>query len=129
MKDKGFFRLNYESQIRVSLVIFIIFLLLLNFGTDYLLHRAKRVLESRIHQHLTTVALSAGFIWRNSPKTDLKKNLLELCFDSGVRQISSPWMGSKRKATVFGVIAAFKASASPYGIITNPGVNGPKSCL
>jgi two-component system, sporulation sensor kinase E len=87
LKDKGFFRLNYESQIRVSLVIFIIFLLLLNFGTDYLLHRAKRVLESRIHQHLTTVALSAGFIWRNSPKTELKKNLLELCFDSGVRQI------------------------------------------
>jgi len=88
LRDKGFFRLNYESQIRISLIIFIIFLLLLNFGTDYLLHRAKRVLESQIHQHLTTVALSAGFIWQNSPKTELKKNLLELCFDSGVRQIS-----------------------------------------
>ena len=88
MKDRGFFRLSYESQIRISLVIFIIFLILLNFGTDYLLHRAKRVLESQIHQHLATVALSAGLIWDSSPKAELRRNLLELGFGSGVRQIS-----------------------------------------
>ncbi len=88
MRQRGFFRLNYESQIRISLVVFIIFLILLNFGTDYLLHRAKRVLEDQIHQHLTTVALSAGLIWDSSAKAELRRNLLELSFGSGVRQIS-----------------------------------------
>jgi two-component system, sporulation sensor kinase E len=88
LRDKGFLRLNYESQIRISLIIFIIFLLLLNFGTDYLLHRTKHLLEDQIHQHLVSVALSAGLIWDSSPKAELKKNLLELCFGSGVRQIS-----------------------------------------
>ena len=42
---------------------------------------------------------------------------------------ASPWIGSTRKPTVFGPIAASKASASPKGTVTNPGVNGPKlSC-
>jgi two-component system, sporulation sensor kinase E len=88
LRERGFLRLNYESQIRISLVVFIIFLILLNFGTDYLLHRAKRVLEDQIHRHLTTVALSAGLIWDSSAKAELRKNLLELSFGSGVRQIS-----------------------------------------
>jgi PAS domain S-box-containing protein len=88
LKETGFLHLNYESQIRISLVIFIIFLILLNFGTDYLLHRSEHVLEDQVHQHLASVALSAELIWDNSPKAELKRNLLELCFGSGVRQIS-----------------------------------------
>lgn len=40
---------------------------------------------------------------------------------------ASPWIGSTRKATVFGVIAASSASASPKGMTTKPGVKGPKS--
>ena len=39
---------------------------------------------------------------------------------------ASPWIGSTRKATVFGVIAFSKASASPNGTTTKPGANGPK---
>ena len=39
---------------------------------------------------------------------------------------ASPWIGSTRKATVFGVMAASSASASPNGTTVKPGANGPK---
>ena len=39
---------------------------------------------------------------------------------------ASPWIGSTRKAAVFGVIAASSAAASPNGTLTKPGANGPK---
>ena len=39
---------------------------------------------------------------------------------------ASPWIGSTRKATVFGVIASSSASALPKGMIRKPGANGPK---
>jgi len=39
---------------------------------------------------------------------------------------ASPWIGSTRKATVFGVMAASSALASPNGMILKPGANGPK---
>ena len=35
-------------------------------------------------------------------------------------------MGSTRNAQVFGVMARARASRSPKGTLTNPGVNGPK---
>mgnify|MGYP006961053572 CR=1 FL=1 len=39
---------------------------------------------------------------------------------------ASPWIGSTRKATVFSLIAARKASMSPKGTTRKPGANGPK---
>src|SRR4029077_8581029 len=39
---------------------------------------------------------------------------------------ASPWIGSTRKPTVFGVIASSSALASPNGMILKPGANGPK---
>src|SRR5579875_1798258 len=39
----------------------------------------------------------------------------------------SPWIGSTKKAQVFGVIAFSSAAGSPYGTMRNPGANGPKS--
>ena len=39
---------------------------------------------------------------------------------------ASPWIGSTRKATVFGVMASSSALASPKGMILKPGANGPK---
>ena len=39
---------------------------------------------------------------------------------------ASHWMGSNRNAQVFGVMASSSASVSPNGILTKPGVNGPK---
>ena len=38
----------------------------------------------------------------------------------------SPWIGSTRKAAVFGVIAASNAATSPNGTDLKPGGNGPK---
>jgi hypothetical protein len=38
---------------------------------------------------------------------------------------ASPWIGSRRTATVSSSIAASTAAASPYGTRTKPGVNGP----
>jgi hypothetical protein len=40
---------------------------------------------------------------------------------------ASPWIGSTSTATVSSSIAASSAAASPYGTVTKPGVNGPKS--
>ncbi len=87
MAIRGLFRLNYESQIRISLVFFIIFLILLNFGTEYLFQRSKQALKNQTYQHLTTVAQSARLLWERTPHTDLQKNLLELAFNSGVSRI------------------------------------------
>ena len=39
---------------------------------------------------------------------------------------ASPWIGSTRKAQVFGVIACLSALASPKGMTLKPAVNGPK---
>ncbi len=39
---------------------------------------------------------------------------------------ASPWIGSTRKATVFSLTAAAKASKSPNGTTRKPGANGPK---
>ena len=88
MKIKDFLHLNYESQIRISLLFFILFLILLNFGTEYLFHKTKQSLEQEIHQQLCTVAYSASLAWEKSPQSALKKNLSELSFKSGVNRIS-----------------------------------------
>jgi len=39
---------------------------------------------------------------------------------------ASPWIGSTKKATVLGVIAASSAAASPNGIVLKPVAKGPK---
>ncbi|MNT91732.1 hypothetical protein D3C72_2328810 [compost metagenome] len=39
---------------------------------------------------------------------------------------ASPWIGSISAPTVFSLIAASKASASPKGTVRKPGVKGPK---
>ena len=88
MRIRDFLHLNYESQIRISLIFFILFLILLNFGTEYLFHQTKQALKHQIHQQLSTTALSASLIWERSPHQALKKNLLELSFKSGVNRIS-----------------------------------------
>ncbi len=45
----------------------------------------------------------------------------------GTTTPASPWIGSRSTAAVEGVMAASIAAASPYGTVTNPGANGPKS--
>ncbi len=91
MRVKDFLRLDYESQIRISLIFFILFLILFNFGTEYLFHQTKQALKNQIYQQLSTVAFSASLIWEKgsqSQKSNLKKNLIELALKSGVDRIT-----------------------------------------
>jgi len=94
LRIKDILHLDYESQIRISLIFFILFLILFNFGTEYLFHQTRQILKRQIHQQLSTVAHSASIIWERSPRSPgsigsaLKKNLLELSFKSGANRIS-----------------------------------------
>jgi PAS domain S-box-containing protein len=88
LKTKGFFHFGYESQIRLSLVVFIVFLILLNFGTEYLFQRTKQVLKDRTDQLLSTVSLASGIAWERNSHSVLTKNLLELSFKSGIHRIT-----------------------------------------
>jgi PAS domain S-box-containing protein len=88
VRIRNLLHLNYESQIRISLIFFILFLVLLNFGTECLFHKTRTLLKQQVHQQLSTTALSASLIWEKSPHHTLKKDLLELSFQSGVNRIS-----------------------------------------
>ena len=94
MRIKDILHLDYESQIRISLIFFIIFLILFNFGTEYLFHQTRQVLKRQIHQQLSIVAYSASIIWKRSPQAEgstgssLKKNLMELSFKSDIDRIT-----------------------------------------
>ena len=69
-------------------MVFILFLILLNFGTEYLFHQTKQVLKQQTDQLLSSVAFSAGLLWEKTPLTLLNQNLLELSFKSGINRIS-----------------------------------------
>jgi PAS domain S-box-containing protein len=95
LKFRDLWRLSYESQIRISLVFFILFLILLNFGTEYLFHKTKQDLRHQIHQQLSTTAVSAGLVWEKKMNQALKRNLMELAFESGVNRISFISLGGE----------------------------------
>ncbi|MGB7063328.1 MAG: PAS domain S-box protein, partial [Candidatus Zixiibacteriota bacterium] len=88
MKIRDLLRFDYESQIRFSLVYFILLLVLFNFGTEYLFHQTKHALEHQIRQQLSSTAMSASLLWERGSKSDLKANLAKLSFESGVNRIS-----------------------------------------
>jgi two-component system, sporulation sensor kinase E len=94
LRIRDFFHLAYESQIRASFVLFVLFLILFNFGTEYLFYQTRQAFKREIQRNLSTVATSASLIWEQSPQSagsvgsTLKKNLLELSFKSGVSRIS-----------------------------------------
>lgn len=88
MRFKDFLYLSHESQIRISLMFLILFLVLLNFGTEYLFHQTKQALRHQIQQELSATALGANLVWKTSPHRDLKRNLVELSLKSGVNRIS-----------------------------------------
>ena len=88
MKIRDFLRFDYESQIRFSLVCFILLLVLFNFGTEYLFHQTKQALEHQIRRQLSSTALSASLLWERGSRSDLKGNLAKLSFESDVNRIS-----------------------------------------
>lgn len=88
LRIRDFLHLDYESQIRISLVFFIIFLILFQFGTEYLFHQTKQALRHQIQRQLSSTALSASLLWERGSKSDLKRSLAKLSFESGVNRIS-----------------------------------------
>ena len=88
MKIRDSLRFDYESQIRFSLVCFILLLVLFNFGTEYLFHQTKQALEHQIRRQLSSTALSASLLWERGSRSDLKGNLAKLSFESGTNRIS-----------------------------------------
>ncbi|KPK78659.1 MAG: hypothetical protein AMJ89_00835 [candidate division Zixibacteria bacterium SM23_73] len=87
MKIKEFFNFNYESHIRLSLIFFILFLILLNFGTVFLFHQTQKVLRKELDKELYSAALCAKMVWKKTPQTNLKKNLLEFVFKLNLNRI------------------------------------------
>ena len=87
MRIKEFFNFGYESHIRLSLIFFILFLILLNFGTVFLFHQTQKVLKKDLDKDLYSAALCAKMIWERTPQTNLKKNLLELVFKLNLNRI------------------------------------------
>lgn len=78
MKDKPGF--SYESQIKLSLLFLILFLVLINLGTLYLLGKTKMALEKEHQAKLKGASTTAGILWQNGKSETLQKTLAELAF-------------------------------------------------
>jgi PAS domain S-box-containing protein len=87
LKIKEFFNFSYESHIRLSLILFILFLILLNFGTVFLFHQTQKVLRKELDKELYSAALCAKMVWEKTPQTNLKKNLLEFVLKLNLNRI------------------------------------------
>ncbi|MFQ6031363.1 MAG: nitrogen regulation protein NR(II) [Candidatus Zixiibacteriota bacterium] len=88
MKIKELFDFGYESHIRLSLIFFILFLILLNFGTVFLFHQTQKVLKKELDQELFSAALYAKMAWEEIPQTNLRKSLMELIFKLNLTRVT-----------------------------------------
>ncbi len=87
MNVKKLFNFGYESHIRLSLIFFILFLILLNFGTVFLFHQTQEALKRELDKELYSAAFCAKVVWERSSHTNLKKNLTELVFKLNLNRI------------------------------------------
>jgi len=88
LKIRDSLRLDYESQIRFSLVFFILLLVFFNFGTEHLFHQTKEALLHQIRQQLSTTANSASLVWEKESKPVPRATLAKLSFQSEANRIS-----------------------------------------
>lgn len=89
MKPK--LKLTYESELKIAFLLLLLFLVLINFGTLYLLKVTKASLNKEFDQKLATVANSVKTLFNGLQQPDqtlLKKALYELTFNSPVDQIT-----------------------------------------
>jgi two-component system, sporulation sensor kinase E len=87
LKIKEFFNLSYESHIHLSLIFFILFLILLNFGTVFLFHQTQKILKKELEKEQYSAALCAKMVWKKTPQTGLKKDLTELALKLNLSRI------------------------------------------
>lgn len=88
MKPK--LKLTYESELKIAFLLLLLFLVLINFGTLYLLKVTKASLSKEFDQKLTTVGNSVKILFkelRPADETTLRKALIELTFKSEVEEI------------------------------------------
>ena len=77
---KGKIRFSYESQVKFSLLFLILFLVLLNLGTLYLLGKTKMVLQKENQAKLKGASTTAGILWENGKTENLQNGLEQLAF-------------------------------------------------
>jgi len=88
MKPK--LKLTYESELKIAFLLLLLFLVLINFGTLYLLKVTKTSLSKEFDQKLTTVGNSVKTLFKElqpADETALRKALIELTFKSEVEEI------------------------------------------
>lgn len=83
-RSSGF---SYESQIKLSLLFLILFLVLLNFGTLYLLGKAKANLVKEHRAKLKGVSTAAGILWQRGEQKALQEGLAELALGFNLERI------------------------------------------
>jgi len=77
---KGKIGFSYESQVKLSLLFLILFLVLLNLGTLYLLGKTKMVLQKENQAKLSGASTTAGILWKNGKTENLQNGLEQLAF-------------------------------------------------
>lgn len=82
---KKFFKFNYESEIRLSLLLLILFFVLMNYVIVYLLNLSQKGWEEESLQNLKGIAYSASHLWQN--KTEKGKIDSELKSLNSLRQV------------------------------------------
>jgi len=85
MKESSGF--SYESQIKLSLLFLILFLVLINFGTLYLLGKAKANLAKEHQAKLKGVSAAAGILWHGGGQEALQEGLAELALGFNLKCI------------------------------------------
>ncbi len=89
MKPK--LRLSYESELKVAFLLLLLFLVLINFGSLYLLKVTKKSFNQELDQKLVTLGNSVKTLYQElatQDETVLRKTLIELTLRSEVEQIT-----------------------------------------
>ena len=74
---KKLFRFNYESEIRLSFLLLILFFVLINYGIAYLLNFSRYAWEEESLQGLKDTAYSVSQLWQNTAETTERELILK----------------------------------------------------
>jgi PAS domain S-box-containing protein len=96
---KNKFSFGYEKEIRLSLLFFILFLVLLNFGTLFLLTKAKLALKEENNLRLKSFASQFSLFWKTS--SDLKKLKNELSDLASGSNIQNVILVNQKREVIF----------------------------
>jgi PAS domain S-box-containing protein len=110
---------SYESQIKLSLLFLILFLVLLNFGTLYLLGKAKTNLVKEHRAKLKGVSTAAGILWQRGEQKALQEGLAELAVAFNLERILITDKNQKILACS-GPVASLEIESTSYPVYEFP---------